>query len=183
MKKVRPHRFHNFRFPSNNARFRQTERGQAIIEFAMVMPILILLLFGVVFFAMAFNLQMVLNAAAREGARAWASNRTDASPCSAACTECDPDCPNSGFYKNIRPLVYKYIQDNGYDAQNTLVFAEVVSTLDKDIPADEWSQIKTCAEDMTKVKLVLRYEFYLPTPNLEIKLTTLHAEATFKRGS
>lgn len=167
---------------------RRAEQGQAIVEFALVMPILILLLFGVVFFAMAFNLQMVLNAAAREGARAWASNRSGTSPCCPTCIpppngtlQCDPEFGDSDFQKNIVPLVKKYIKDNGYD-ENRLLF-QLVQVSQDEIPAEEWNQLEDSAEDATKVKLVILYEYFLPTGGLELKLTRLRAEYTFKRGS
>ncbi len=168
---------------ARRANRRRGEQGQAIVEFALVMPILILLLFGVVFFAMAFNLQMVLNAAAREGARAWASSRANTSPCCATCTSpCDPTFGNSGFQQNVVPIVVKYITDNGYDAAYNLVF-ELVQVSQTDIPAAEWNQIPDSAEDATKVKLVISYRFYLPTPFFEIELVHLRAESTFKRGT
>jgi uncharacterized protein (UPF0333 family) len=163
---------------------RRAERGQAIVEFALVMPILILLLFGVVFFAMAFNLQMVLNAAVREGARAWASNRANTSPCCATCTTspCDPTFGESGFQKNVVPIVVQYITDNGYDAASNIVF-EVIQVSQSELSAAEWNQIQDGAEDATKVKLVISYRFYLPTPFFEIELINLRAESTFKKGS
>ena len=45
------------------------ERGQAIIETALILPILSLLVFGVIEVATALNQTMVLTAASREGAR------------------------------------------------------------------------------------------------------------------
>ena len=43
--------------------------GQALVEFALVAPILLLLLLGIVDFARAWNVYEVLTDAAREGAR------------------------------------------------------------------------------------------------------------------
>lgn len=45
------------------------ERGAAAVELAFVLPILILLLFGIVEFSIAYNRTQALHAAAREGAR------------------------------------------------------------------------------------------------------------------
>jgi Flp pilus assembly protein TadG len=45
------------------------DRGAAAVEFALVMPILVLLLFGIVEFARVWNVKQVLTDAAREGAR------------------------------------------------------------------------------------------------------------------
>ena len=168
--------------PLQPASRRRAERGQAIVEFALVMPILIALLFGVVFFAMAFNLQMVLNGAAREGARTWANSRANTSPCCATCTTvCDPTAPDNGFQKNVVPLVRKYVTDNGYDG-NQIIF-ETVQVSQAELTAAQWNQIEDGAEDATKVKLVISFPFYLPTPGFEIELIHLRAESTFKRGS
>lgn len=162
------------------------EQGQAIVEFALIMPILIILLMGVVFFAMAFNLQMVLNAAAREGARAWASNRADTSPClvtdnSLADHYCEPDDRASGFNTNVVPLVRKYLSDNGYDGVK-IVFAKVLVTK-QEWDAQQWSQTVFSVEDATKVKLIITYAYNLPTAALNFEVITLQADYTFKRGS
>lgn len=45
------------------------ERGAVAVELAFVLPILILLLFGIVEFSIAYNRTQALHAAAREGAR------------------------------------------------------------------------------------------------------------------
>jgi hypothetical protein len=45
------------------------ERGAAAVEFALVMPLLILLLFGIIEFARVWNARQTLTDAAREGAR------------------------------------------------------------------------------------------------------------------
>ena len=48
------------------------QQGAAAVEFALIMPILILLLFGIVEFGRAYNTQISLTGAAREGARVMA---------------------------------------------------------------------------------------------------------------
>ena len=45
------------------------ERGQALVEFALVLPILLVLLCGIVDFGWLYYNQITLNNAAREGAR------------------------------------------------------------------------------------------------------------------
>ncbi len=45
------------------------ERGAAVVEFAIVLPLLILLVFGIIEFSIAYNREQGLHAAAREGAR------------------------------------------------------------------------------------------------------------------
>lgn len=59
-------------------RFYDSERGAAAVEFAIVAPLLIMLLFGIVEFGRAYNAQIGLSAATREGVRTMAiSNDVD----------------------------------------------------------------------------------------------------------
>ncbi|MPV90351.1 pilus assembly protein [Georgenia ruanii] len=53
-------------------RHRAGERGASAVEFALILPILILLTFGMVEFGRAYQVQTTLSAAAREGARSVA---------------------------------------------------------------------------------------------------------------
>jgi Flp pilus assembly pilin Flp len=50
-------------------RFEDRERGAALVEFALILPLLIVLVFGIVQFSIAYNRVQGLHAAAREGAR------------------------------------------------------------------------------------------------------------------
>jgi Flp pilus assembly protein TadG len=45
------------------------QRGQALVEMALVMPILLMMLFGIVEFGRIYNYQLTLSNAVREGAR------------------------------------------------------------------------------------------------------------------
>ena len=45
------------------------DRGAAAVEFALVLPLLLLLVFGIIDFGRAYNAQVTLTQAAREGAR------------------------------------------------------------------------------------------------------------------
>jgi Flp pilus assembly protein TadG len=47
----------------------RTRRGQALVEFALLLPFLLLLLLGVIEMGRAWNVKQVLTDAAREGAR------------------------------------------------------------------------------------------------------------------
>jgi len=49
--------------------FGSDESGQALVEFALVMPILLILVVGIIEFGRAWNMQQVITDAAREGAR------------------------------------------------------------------------------------------------------------------
>ena len=52
------------------------ERGAAAVEFALVVPLLVVILFGIVWASQAFQAQARLSAAAREGARVIALSGT-----------------------------------------------------------------------------------------------------------
>ncbi len=74
-------------------RGQRSERGAAAVEFALVLPILIVLAFGIVEFSWAFQTQTTLAAAAREGARVLALQGSEAEvelAVQAATTSFDP---------------------------------------------------------------------------------------------
>ncbi|MPZ23852.1 MAG: pilus assembly protein [Dehalococcoidia bacterium] len=48
---------------------RRSERGQAMVEFALVLPLLLVLAFGIMDFGRALQAYVTINNAAREGAR------------------------------------------------------------------------------------------------------------------
>jgi Flp pilus assembly protein TadG len=50
-------------------RFRKSSQGQALVEFALVMPLLLILIISVFEFGRAWNLHQTITDAAREGAR------------------------------------------------------------------------------------------------------------------
>ena len=54
------------------ARLRQSDAGAAAVEFAIVVPLLVLLVLGIAEFGRAYNIQLSLTAAAREGVRVMA---------------------------------------------------------------------------------------------------------------
>ena len=53
-------------------KFRDSERGQSLVEFAMILPFFLVLLFALVDFGRAFYTWLLVTNAAREGARAAA---------------------------------------------------------------------------------------------------------------
>jgi Flp pilus assembly protein TadG len=52
------------------------ERGAAVVEFALILPVLVLFVFGIVEFGRAYSARIELTAAVREGARAVALGAT-----------------------------------------------------------------------------------------------------------
>lgn len=64
----------------NTLRSPASDRGQhgaAAVEFALILPFLLLLIFGIVDFARAYNVHISLSGAAREGARVLALGTGD----------------------------------------------------------------------------------------------------------
>jgi len=57
----------------------KNERGQSAVEFALVLPILIIILLGIVEFGWFLNAKITITSAAREGARVYAihGDKTD----------------------------------------------------------------------------------------------------------
>lgn len=58
-------------------KFLRQEKGQALVEMALIMPLLIMLLLGIVEFGRIFNAYLIVANGAREGARAAAVGTTD----------------------------------------------------------------------------------------------------------
>ena len=58
------------------SRREQSSRGAAAVEFAIVVPLLLLIMLGLIDFGRMFYVQVSLNAASREGARASSLGRT-----------------------------------------------------------------------------------------------------------
>jgi Flp pilus assembly protein TadG len=56
------------------------DRGAAAVEFALLLPVLLLLVFGIIDFGRALNAQITLTQAAREGARLDALGQPNVGP-------------------------------------------------------------------------------------------------------
>ncbi len=65
---------------------RSTERGAAMVEFAVVVPVLFALLFSIIQFGIAYNRVQALHAAAREGARTAALSTSSSADINARVT-------------------------------------------------------------------------------------------------
>lgn len=52
-----------------NIKLEIKDNGQTLVEFALVLPLLLLLVFGIIQFGLLFHNKMVITSAAREGAR------------------------------------------------------------------------------------------------------------------
>lgn len=65
---------------------RSSDRGAAIAEFALIVPLLVILIVGIFEFGRFLNIQIALQGAAREGARALALGKTSAEVSTAVTT-------------------------------------------------------------------------------------------------
>ena len=79
---------------------RRWEGGQALVEFALVLPVMLLLIVGVLEFARAWNLHQALTDATREGARR------------AAVADTKMDSQDS-----VKAAVWRGLSQAGYDPQ------------------------------------------------------------------
>ncbi len=59
----------------------KNEKGQSLVEFALVMPILMLILLGIIEFGWLYNAKITMTSAAREGARVYAIKGNEANFC------------------------------------------------------------------------------------------------------
>ncbi|NMW20579.1 MAG: pilus assembly protein [Chlorobiaceae bacterium] len=76
----------------------QSQKGSVLVEFALILPVFLALLIGVIFFSIALYNKTVLTMATREGARAgskYVANRTNTSIKSSATTAVTNACQNN----------------------------------------------------------------------------------------
>jgi Flp pilus assembly protein TadG len=62
---------------------RASERGAAVLEFALILPLLLMLVFGIITFGRAYHAKVQLAGAVREGARELALGKTSGQAASA----------------------------------------------------------------------------------------------------
>lgn len=77
-------------------------KGQALVEFALVLPVLLLLVVGMLEFARAWNLHQSMTDAVREGAR-----RAVLADCTAPCAP--------GLVDSVYAPMWRYLQQAGYN--------------------------------------------------------------------
>ena len=82
---------------------RLNRKGQAIIEFALVLPLVLLLVVGMLEFARAWNLHQVMTDAVREGARR--AVLADALACPGSASDMD----------SVKAPMWRYVAQAGYD--------------------------------------------------------------------
>jgi Flp pilus assembly protein TadG len=93
-------------------RRRAGERGQAVVEFAIVIPVLLLVVFGILQFGILYNNYIQLTNAADAGGRLFSIERAQAAPCSDVQANVDAAAANL----NVSNLVVT-MQEIGTNAQ------------------------------------------------------------------
>ncbi len=136
---------------SSLAAFTKNTAGQTLVEFAFIMPLLMLMFFGMIEIALALNTKQVIIAAAREGARAGALTNSN---------------------EEIRSAVWSAVETidtKGEDGEATKT--EIFIS-----PKDE-SDLSRSRGGMLTVKVTYPLKINIPLINLE---TDLSAETTVR---
>lgn len=166
------------RHPKTRRRVRRRgEQGQSLLEFALIVPVLFLMLVGVAYIAQGFNLQMVLYGAAYEGARVWAKNPAGGDNIHCTPPACDPDAGTSrNFQKYVAPFVRQYITNNGYNGNRVYFFAEDQRQSDR--------TLDLIGNNPQSVSITLLYPIQLPVGNFagSFQRVLVTATCTMKRG-
>ncbi len=92
--------------PLHQHRLTSREHGQSIIEFALVMPFLVLILLGIIDLSRAYQTYVVVTNASREGARWGATHPTDNTGIQ---TRATAEAADSGVTVNVsNPVCFQY---------------------------------------------------------------------------
>lgn len=164
---------------------RKVEQGQALLEFALIVPALFLMLLGVAVMAQGFNLQMVLYGAAYEGARIWAKNPAGADTIHCTPPACNPNSGNAtNFETYVVPAVRQYMANNGFkefeDGKKKLFFYS------KDGRTAQ-NTLNLISNNPQLVNVTLLYSYSLPFGSfgegISFTEVVVSASCTLKRGS
>lgn len=117
--------------------FQRKIRGQSIVEAALILPMLILLLLGIVEFARLFNYKLTLNYAVNEGAKAAAYKsspdtiRNVIEKSVTAFTVADENISINYQDSSDNPVTYGINSDNKvYFSTTAEVFVTIITTYD-----------------------------------------------------
>jgi hypothetical protein len=166
------------KFPSQLHRNRQKgEQGQALLEFALIVPVLFIMLLGVAVIAQGFNLQMVLYGAAYEGARIWAKNPAGGDNIHCTLPACNPNAGGGrNFETYVIPAVRQYVTNNGFDGSQVYFYA-------KDSRGYQ-NTLNIISNNPQLVTVSLLYAYKLPVGNFAagFQEILISASCTLKRG-
>lgn len=154
------------------------ERGQSLLEFALIVPVIFLMLVGVAVIAQGFNLQMVLYGAAYEGARVWAKNPQGGDINNCTPPACDPSRAEArNFEQYVVPVVRQYVTNNGFDGNRVYFYSE--NNRGKE------NALSIISNNPHYVQVTLLFPIELPVGNFAsgFSRVLVSASCTMKRGS
>ena len=110
------------------------DRGATLPEFALILPLLMIILFGIIEFGIAFNRVQAIEAAAREGARLASISTT---------TQGDIDARVAdtlvGFSPPMTPMVTGFVSCAGREGDPVQVIVTAPHTVTLPIVGNIWS--------------------------------------------
>jgi Flp pilus assembly protein TadG len=112
---------------------RRRRRGAVIVEFALVVPLLFIIVFGVIDFSRAYAQLNAINSGLREGAR-FASTLREA------------DITAAGFTTSVKNKVQNYAAAFGY---NSLIVDSVKVDLDVAMPNTQYITVRINAHPLS----------------------------------
>ena len=133
-------------------RFRTTE-GSELFEFAMALPLLLVLVVGIIDFAQAYNTKHVTSNAAREAARLISSTPLSDSACPTAWTINSPGTGTPCAITATAKTVSNYLTDAGLSQGACLNTASAT-----------FSSVLTWTYSCNNVKLVIYKAYQAPNP-------------------
>ena len=112
----------------------KSQKGSAVLEMALVLPILLMLLFGVVEFGRVLMVKQAITNAAREGARAGAVDLNDSGALQKALDVTRNYLSASGLDANTTSVVPSFVITGGSDALQVIIEYDYDSLLTSWIP-------------------------------------------------
>ena len=125
-------RFKTWSWAKRALRLVCAEQGSTVLEMALILPILLFLLLGIIVFGMAFNNQITLTQAATAAAQVAAVSRQATAvdlcnPVNTAITQAAPSLNNSNVYGKY-PLSFQIQVDSATVGSATAVFGCAVGS-------------------------------------------------------
>ena len=136
-------------------RAREGERGQALVEFALILPVILLVMVGMLEFARAWNLHQVMTDAAREGARRAAIQ--------------DVGLGHEQTQDSVKAAMWSYVSQAGYDPQYSSILSG--TTIKMSGPGGTGTGTWKNTGDFVTVNLSLPYRFAI-LPSRPITMRT-----------
>lgn len=140
------------------------ENASQLIEFAIVLPLLLVVVVGIFDFGQAFTLKQQLNSAAREGARLGSTQPT------ADLSRTTPDSVVA-----IRNLVDSYLQTSRIDDCGL----NSASLTKPDLTKLQWQASATCPNG-NSLTLFIDRSYLIATPNVNVVSTHVNIQYPFQ---